>query len=284
MDHFTIYIWFYPLKRKSQVRDVFVRFKSLVENHFLRKIITLYSDNRGEYQALSNYQAINGVSHLTSPPHTPEHNGYDERCHRHIVETGLSLISHASMPLTYWSFAFSTFVYLINRFPTPTLDLIPPYHKLFGAPPNYSKLCSFGCLCYPWLRPYSPHKLTPHSSPCVFIGYSLTQSAYLCLDTSLSRIYTLRHVKFVESIFPFTTTQPNHEHPTHMTPSHWTYMSLPVTTTSSPRSDSTPPMFPLPNASPLTSSSPSTATPNTQRRDAKLLPSNSCASTTVLES
>ena len=79
------------------------------------------------------------MSHLTSPPHTPEHNGYAKHHHRHIVETGLSLLSHALMPLTYWSFAFSTAVYLINRLPTPTLDLISLYHKLFVTPPNYSK-------------------------------------------------------------------------------------------------------------------------------------------------
>ena len=124
-----------------------------------------------------------------------------------MVETGLSLLSHVTMPLSYWSFAFSTVVYLINRLPTPTLNLISPYHKLFGIPPNYSKLWSFGCLCYPWLRPYSAHKLSPRSSLCVFIGYSATQSAYECLDPSLSRIYTSNHVKFVDSVFPFTNVQ-----------------------------------------------------------------------------
>ncbi|RVW26307.1 Retrovirus-related Pol polyprotein from transposon RE1 [Vitis vinifera] len=122
VDHFTKYIWLYPLKRKSDTHDVFVRFKALVEKFFNRPIITLYSDNGGEYQALSSFLTINGVSHLTSPPHTPEHNGYSERRHRHIVETGLSLLTHASMPLSYWPFAFSTAVYLINRLPTPTLN------------------------------------------------------------------------------------------------------------------------------------------------------------------
>ncbi|KAL4363265.1 hypothetical protein GQ457_04G024610 [Hibiscus cannabinus] len=34
----------------------------------------------------------------------------------------LSLLSYASMPLSYWTFAFSTSVYLINRMTTPTLD------------------------------------------------------------------------------------------------------------------------------------------------------------------
>ena len=193
--------------KKTQVHDVFIRFKSLFENHFQRKIITLYSNNGGEYQALSNYLATHGVSHLTTPPYTLEHNGCSERHHRHIVEIGLPLLSHASMPLPHWSFAFSIAVYLINMLPTPTLNLMSPYNKLFGVPPNYSKLRSFGCLCYPWLRPYSTNKLSPQSITCVFIGYSSTQSAYLCLDLSSSCVYTNRHVKFVESVFPFTIHQ-----------------------------------------------------------------------------
>ncbi|CAA7042096.1 unnamed protein product [Microthlaspi erraticum] len=52
---------------------------------------------------------------MTSPPHTPEHNGIAERRHRHIVETGLALMSHASMPRSYWTYAFGTVVYLINH-------------------------------------------------------------------------------------------------------------------------------------------------------------------------
>ncbi|KAL6334026.1 hypothetical protein AAG906_000080 [Vitis piasezkii] len=162
---------------------------SLVETHFQKKIHTLYSDNGGEYLALRTFLTTHGITHLTTPPHTPEHNGYSERRHRHIVETGLTLLSHASLPLTFWTHAFATTVYLINRMPTPTLNLSSPYENIFGSPPNYSKLRIFGCLCYPWLRPYSSHKL----------------DAYMCYHPPTSRMYVSRHVKFVESVFPSLT-------------------------------------------------------------------------------
>ena len=87
VDHYTRYTWFYPLKRKSDVRDTFIAFKALVENHFVTSIQTLYSDNGGEYVALRGYLASQGITHYTSPPHTPEHNGVSEHKHRHIVET-----------------------------------------------------------------------------------------------------------------------------------------------------------------------------------------------------
>ena len=174
VDHFTKYIWFYPIKQKSDVKDIFMRFKAIVEKHFDKTIKTLYSNNGGEYIALAHFLSIHGISHLTTPPHTPEHNGFSERRHLHIVETGLALLSHASLPLNYWPSAFSTAVYLINRMPTPTLQFSSPYEQIFATAPNYSKLKIFGCLCYPWLRPYSAHKLDTRSKPCVFIGYSLT--------------------------------------------------------------------------------------------------------------
>lgn len=188
---------------KSDTKHVFMRYKALVENVFQLPLKTPYSDNGEEYDALKSYLAFEGINHLTTPPYTPQHNGLFERRHRHIVETFLTLLTHAYMPLEYWPYACSTAVYLINRLPTATLNNDSPYFKLFVVQPNYSKLKCFGCLCYPWLKHYSTHKLDPKSKPCIFIGYSPTQSAYYCLELESRRIYTSRHVHFIESDFPF---------------------------------------------------------------------------------
>lgn len=136
----------YPLKLKPQVREVFITFKALVENRFKRKIGTLYSDNCGEFIALRQFLSTNGISHLTAPLHTPKHNGISEQKHRHIVETGLALLGKASVLKSYWSYAFTTAMYLINRMPTPVIDGDSPYAMIFGQHPNYLKLRVFGCL------------------------------------------------------------------------------------------------------------------------------------------
>ena len=65
---------------------------------------------------------------------------FSERRHLHIVETGLALLSHASLPLTYWPYALATSVYLINLMPTHTLNLSSSYEKIFSTTPSYSKL------------------------------------------------------------------------------------------------------------------------------------------------
>lgn len=141
---------------------------------------------------------------------------------------GLSLLTHAQLPLSYWSFAFSTASYLINRLPTPTLSKKSPYHCLFGSPPNYLKLHSFGCLCYSWLKPYTPHKLGPKSRTCIFIGYSKTQCAYHCLDPTTNCVFTSRHVRFIESEFPISSLTKLDSTATIPSPNSWCQISLPI--------------------------------------------------------
>ena len=91
---------------------IFPQFKNLVEKRFQAKIKSLYSDNGGEYISLKPFLSIHGISHYTTAPHTPQQNGVSERRHRHIVETGLSLLTYVSLPLTFWNHAFATAVYL----------------------------------------------------------------------------------------------------------------------------------------------------------------------------
>jgi len=94
---------------------------------------------------------------------------------------------HSNMPLYLWVDSFSTACYLINRLPSPVLDGKSPYKTLYSHPPSYSMLRTFGCLCFPFLLDYMPHKLSPRSLPCVFIGYSHLHKGFRCLDKKTNR-------------------------------------------------------------------------------------------------
>jgi hypothetical protein len=89
--------------------------------------------------------------------------------------------------------------------PTAVLDNVSPYFKLFQKHPDYSLLKTFGCVCYPLLRPYTSHKLDFRSKKCIFIGYSSSQKGYRCLDPQNNRVYISRHVIFDETQFPAKT-------------------------------------------------------------------------------
>jgi hypothetical protein len=138
-----------------------------------------------------------------SCPHTHQQNGSAERKHHHIVETGLSLLAHASMPLKFWDEAFLAATYLINRLPSKIIHDSTPLERLFDQKPDYSFLRVFSCAYWPHLRPYNSRKLQFRSKQCVFFGYSSMHKGYKCLEVSTGRVYISRDVTFDEEVFPF---------------------------------------------------------------------------------
>lgn len=101
LDYLVKYNWFFPLKHKYDTNAIFVRHKVLIEKHFKSPILHLYCDYGGEYLTLRDFLSLEGITWLTTPTHTLQHKGCYERHYRHIIETELSLLTHASMPITY---------------------------------------------------------------------------------------------------------------------------------------------------------------------------------------
>ena len=196
VDHFTKYIRLNPLRHKSDIHSTFVTFKKLVENYFTTTIKTLYYiDNGGELLVLWSFLATHGTTHLSTPLHTPEHNRYSKRRHRHIVETGLTLLHHASIPLTFRPYAFATGVYLINHMPKVSISLGSSFEKLFHKAPLTSVIYVFpGCVST------LPTNSTPN---LVSVSFSATPN--------LKKIFMSCHFNFVENFFLFS---PPH-HPLH---------------------------------------------------------------------
>jgi histone deacetylase 1/2 len=87
--------------------------------------------------------------------------------------------------------------------PTYVLANRSLFDCLFLRSPDYHFLCTFGCLCFPFLRPYNNLKLDFHSSSWVFLGYSSSHLGYRCFDIASQRIYISCHVRFHEHVFPF---------------------------------------------------------------------------------
>ena len=136
-----------------------------------------------------------------------------------------TLISQYSLPFRFWSYAFSTAIFLINRLPSLHRGSSSPWETLFAKSPNYSLFKSFGCACFPLLRPYTKHKFNFRSKECIFLGYASNSKGYLCLDPLTSRIYVSRHVTFNESHFPFShSSSPSHQ-PSHTSSTSQNWLS-----------------------------------------------------------
>uniref|UniRef100_A0A2N9J182 Integrase catalytic domain-containing protein n=1 Tax=Fagus sylvatica TaxID=28930 RepID=A0A2N9J182_FAGSY len=212
VDDFSRFSWLFLLKSKSEVLNTFKHFKATVENQLSKSIKFLRTDCGGEYtsNAFTDFCSTQGITHQFSCPHTPQQNGTVERKHRHIIESALTLLSHASLPITHWTYAVTTAIHLINRLPTPKLSHKSPWEKLFHKLPNLTHLRTFGCLCFPYLRPYNHHKLQPRTTPCIFLGYPAHTKGYICLNPATQRTYISKHVLFNETEFlPHLTLSSN---------------------------------------------------------------------------
>ena len=155
VDDNSWFTWIFPLKGKREALNAFVQFKNLVENQFVKKIKNLQSDWGGEYRSFLNITQASRINFRHSCPHISAQNGRSQRKHRHIVETGLALLHHASLPACFWAHAFSSAVYLINRLPSTILKFKSPFQLLFNRAPNYCFLKVFGAACWPHLRPFN---------------------------------------------------------------------------------------------------------------------------------
>lgn len=116
IDDYSRYTWFFPMRLKFEVFAIFVKFKKYVENLLSCTIKILQTDERGEYKNKAFHDFLNkhGISFRFSCPKHPEQNSMAERKHRHIVETGLTMLAHSHMPQNFWDDAFHSALYLIN--------------------------------------------------------------------------------------------------------------------------------------------------------------------------
>ncbi|GJT56482.1 gag/pol polyprotein [Tanacetum coccineum] len=79
------------------------------------------------------------------------------------------------------------------------------------------------------------------STPCVFLGYIPSHHGYRCLDISIERLYSARHVRFNKAQFPFDIPKTTSPPPSKTSPYYSSESSYVIPTTdhpspSSPRS------------------------------------------------
>ena len=80
--------WIYFLRYKSEVAEVFWKFKAHVENQSSCNIQVLRSNNGKDYVAnqFQQFCVEAGIEHQFTAPYTPQQNGVNERKNRSIME------------------------------------------------------------------------------------------------------------------------------------------------------------------------------------------------------
>lgn len=119
-------------------------------------------------------------------------------------KNGLALLATTSLPMKFWLYPFQTATFLINRLPTKVLNLQSPFQIIFGKLPDYILCKVFGCLCYPYVRPYNTHNLQYRFVHGLFLSYSTIQKGYLCLEPSSNSLICHSTCYFLWNYFPIS--------------------------------------------------------------------------------
>ena len=131
----------------------------------------LLSTTRYAFQAvLYSYDIV----HQLTCPGTSQQNGRAERKLRHILDTVHALLLSAKVPAPFWGEAALYVVHVINCISSPIIQNQTPYECLFGSPPKYHHIRSFGFACFILLQPHEHNKLELWSRLCCFLGYGKT--------------------------------------------------------------------------------------------------------------
>jgi hypothetical protein len=199
---------FFPLKLKSDTFTTLSNFFAYVSTQFGRTVKAIQCDNRHEFDNSSTRIILlsNGTQLRMSCPYTSPQNGKAERIIRLVNNVICTLLIQASLPRRYWAEGIHTATYLLNHLPTTTIQDACPHLALFGSVPSYEHLHVFGCTCYPNMTATAPHKLSPRSTRCVFLGYSIDHKGYRCLDLSTNRLIVSRPVIFDEYSLPLVAS------------------------------------------------------------------------------
>jgi hypothetical protein len=110
------------------------------------------------------------------------------------------MLNEKNLPNYFWAEAVAIAVYIMNRTPTMAVHGMTPEEKFTSKKPDVSHLKVFGCITYVHVPDEKRLKLDPKVEKCIFIGYSLKQKGYRCVNPSTRKLQVSRDVVFDEMV------------------------------------------------------------------------------------
>ncbi|GJY36936.1 gag-pol polyprotein [Tanacetum coccineum] len=172
IDDYSRRCWVYPIKKKSDVFEVFKVYKARVKLDFGTKIKCLRTDSGGEYTGdeFDLFCKQEGIKRqfttsYTQHPITPSQNG--------LIRIN---------------------VIVINRSPSTAVELKTPMEMWTGKPVDYSDLHIFGSPVYVMYNTQETTKLDPKSRKCLFLGYTDGVKGYHLWDPTAHKVVVSRDV------------------------------------------------------------------------------------------
>ncbi|CAL9019321.1 unnamed protein product, partial [Prunus brigantina] len=193
--------WVYFMKFKSEVFNIFKKFKAMVELQSGYKIKKLRSDRVGEYTSTEFLQFCEeiGLERQLTVAYSPQQNGVAERKNRTIVEMSKTMMKEKKLPYNFWGEAVNTAVYIQNRCPTKALENVTPFEVFSGRKPGVKHLRVFGSICFCHIPGQLRSKLEDAAETCIFVGYGKCEKGYIVYNLQTNKVTTSRSVIFDEN-------------------------------------------------------------------------------------
>ncbi|KAI5349042.1 hypothetical protein L3X38_001929 [Prunus dulcis] len=201
IDDCTRMCWVYFMQFKSEVFNIFKKFKAMVELQSGYKLKKLRSDRGGEYTSAEFLQFCEeiGLERQLTMAYSPQQNGVAERKNRTIVEMSKTMMKEKKLPYKFWGEAVNTTVYIRNRCPTKALDNVTPFEAFSGRKPGVKHLKVFGSICFCHVPNQLRSKLEDAAVKCIFVGYGKCEKGYKVYNLQTNKITTSRSVIFDEN-------------------------------------------------------------------------------------
>ncbi|MBW0519955.1 hypothetical protein O181_059670 [Austropuccinia psidii MF-1] len=147
VDQHTSFKFTRFLKHKLDALKEFITVNNLIKTTQGGKIRKFVSDRGGEFSNSEFKRLANesGFIHVTSPPYTPQLNGFAESANWTILEKARCLLLGENLPNHYWAEAVNHATLLTNLIPTPLRENLSPFQLWIGASPKIKSLRTFGC-------------------------------------------------------------------------------------------------------------------------------------------
>ena len=211
IDDYSWYGYLYLIHEKFQALDVFKSFKSKVELQLGKKIKAVKSYRGGEYYGRydgSGEQRLGpfaiflkecGIVPQYTMPGKPSMNGVVERRNRTLQDMVRSMISHSSLPESFWGEALKTAVYILNRVPSIAVAKTP-YELWTRKKPRIRHLRVLGCPAQ--ARPYRPNekKLDKITVGCYFVGYVECSQGFKFYNPIIRSFFETGNARFFENV------------------------------------------------------------------------------------
>ena len=135
INDLTRYTWIRFLRHKSDAAKAIKDFIKEIKRQHAADILRFWTDGGGEYinEEVKEFFADQGIIHEVTPPYSHKSNGVAERYNRIITTMVRGMLT--GLPLSLWSEAYNTAVYLKNIVSHKAVKESTPYEVLHSSKP-----------------------------------------------------------------------------------------------------------------------------------------------------